>query len=97
MFLLVACSENVSMQWNVKAEAASRWHVPLGIFTSAAAELRILPELHPVGRPRARHLQTDQLEGRFTSVGHTQEQAGHELRDDGTCFEVAHIFFCFIW
>ena len=38
-FLLVACSENVSMHWNVETEAAPRWHVPLGIFTSAATEL----------------------------------------------------------
>ena len=91
VFLLFVCSENVSVQRNLEAKAASRWHVPLGIFTPAVAELRVLPELHPMGRPRARHLQTDQLEGRLASVGNPQEQAGHELRDDGPCFEVRQI------
>ena len=64
---------------NVEAKATSRRHVSLGIPPSAAAELRLLSKLHPMGRPRARHLQADQLEGRLSSVGHPQEQARHEL------------------
>ena len=47
--LLVACSENVTVQRNVEAEAAPRRHVPVGIPASAAAELGLLSELHTMG------------------------------------------------
>ena len=87
---LAACSTIVAVRWrDHQAEAASRHHVPVGIPAPAAAELRLLSELHPLGRPRARHLQADQLEGRLASLGYPQEQAGHELRDDGPSAEVS--------
>ena len=97
---LVVCSTNVSMQWTVKAEAASRHHIPVGIPASAATELWLLPELHQMGWPRAWHLQTDQLKGCLASVGYPQEQARHELWDNGPCFEVSCIVelcFVFVW
>jgi len=79
VFPLVACSKNISVQWDAKTETAPRHHILMGIPASAAAELQLLSELHTMGRPRARHLQADQLKGRLASVGHPQEQARHEL------------------
>lgn len=73
---------------DVEAQATPRHHIPVGVLASAAAELQLLSKLHPMGRPRARHLQTHQLKGCLASVGHPQEQAGHELRDDGPRSEV---------
>jgi len=103
VFALVACSKNISVQWDAKAETAPRHHVLVGIPASAAAELQLLSELHPMGRPRARHLQADQLEGRLASVGYPQEQAGHELRDHGPRSEVScclfrlfAVIFCYV-
>ena len=87
--LSVVCSTTVvAVQWDAETQAPPRRHVLVGVLTGPVTELRVLSELHPMGRPRARHLQTDQLEGCLASVGNPQEQARHELRDDGACFEV---------
>jgi len=93
--LSYVCSKNVSIQRNVKAEAAPWRHVSLGVPVAVAAELWILSKLHTMGRPRAWHLQADQLKGRLTFVGNSQEQARYELRDDGPCFEVVLCFILF--
>ena len=58
-------------------------HLPVGVPAGDAAEPRLLPALHQVDEPAARHLQTDRLEGGVAPLGHAQEQAGDELRDDG--------------
>lgn len=58
-------------------------HLPLGVSPQAPPGPRVLPALHQVDEPREGRLQAGGLEGRLPAVGAAQEQAGHELRDDG--------------
>lgn len=55
----------------------------MGVPAQTAAGPRVLPPLHQVDQPRQGRLQARRLQGRVQVVGHAQEQAGHELRDNG--------------
>lgn len=58
-------------------------HLPLGVPPQAAPGQGLLPQVHQVEQPREGRLQTGGQQGRLPAVGSAQEQAGHELRDDG--------------
>ena len=62
----------------------------MGVPAADAAEQGVLSSLHQVDGPREGHLQTDGLKGCVTSVGAAEEQARHELRNDGTSAQVPH-------
>ena len=53
---------------------------------------RILPSLHHVDQPGDGHIQAARFQGRVTTVGQAEEQAGHELRNDGQGAEVCSLF-----
>lgn len=69
--------------WRQAQEPRRFHHVPVGIPAQAAAGPRVLPALHQVDQPREGRVQAGGLEGGVAPVGAAQEQAGHELRDDG--------------
>lgn len=58
-------------------------HIPLGVPPQTPARQGVLPSLHQVDEPREGRVQTGGLEGGVAAVGAAQEQARHELRDDG--------------
>lgn len=60
----------------------------MGVPADTVAEQRLLPSVHQVDRPQEGNLQTARLEGRFATVGTTEEQARDELRDDGQSAQV---------
>lgn len=60
----------------------------MGVPAEAAAGQGVLPEVHQVDEQGEGSLQVGRLEGRLEAVGVAQEQAGHELRDDGQGAEV---------
>lgn len=89
---------NGSAPWSQQAEEAKKaeardgreeeeprglHHLLVGVPAEAAAGPRVLPPLHQVDQPRQGRLQARRLQGRVQVVGNAQEQAGHELRDDG--------------
>ena len=63
-------------------------HIPVGVPAAAVAGARHMPPLHQVDRPTAGHLQAGRLQGGVQAMGVPQEQAGHDLRDDGQGVEV---------
>ena len=64
----------------------------MGVPAATAAECRLLPQVYQMDRSATGNLQACWFQGRLQAVGHPQEQAGHELRDHGTCFEVCYDF-----
>lgn len=60
----------------------------MGVPVEAAAGPRILSSVHQVDEQGTRCVQAGGQQGGLAAVGPAQKQAGHELRDDGTCFAV---------
>lgn len=58
-------------------------HVPVGILAQAATRPRVLSTLYQMDESRAGRLQAGRQQGGLAALGHTQEQTGHELRNDG--------------
>ena len=49
---------------------------------------RVLSEIHQMGKQREGDLQAGRQQGRVQTLGPSQEQTRHELRDDGPSSEV---------
>ena len=49
---------------------------------------RVLSQVHQVEQPREGGVQAGRQQGGVPALGHAQEQARHELRDDGQGTEV---------
>ena len=49
---------------------------------------RMLSKVHQMGKQREGNLQAGGQQGRLQTVGASQEQAGHELRDHGQSSQV---------
>lgn len=60
----------------------------MGVPAEAAPRQGVLPQVHQVDEQGEGSIQAGGLEGGVPVVGHAQEQARHELRDDGTGPEV---------
>lgn len=60
----------------------------MGIFAQAPPRQGVLPEVHQVDQQGEGGVQAGGLEGGLEALGPAQEQAGHELRDDGEGAEV---------
>lgn len=60
----------------------------MGVPAEAAPGSRVLSALHQVDEPGEGCLQAGGLQGGLPTMGNAQEQAGHELRDDGQGAEV---------
>lgn len=62
--------------------------VSLGVSAKVATGPGVLSPVHKVDQPRARRVQARGQQGRVEALGSAQEQARHELRDDGTGVEI---------
>ena len=63
-------------------------HLPLGVLAQATAGQGKLPAFHQVDQQGERCLQVGRLQGRLQALGPSQEQARHELRDNGPSSQV---------
>lgn len=78
-----AAHRRASRAWRQAQEPRGLHHLPVGVPAEAAAGPRVLPALYQVDEPREGRVQAGGLEGGVAAVGPAQEQARHELRDDG--------------
>ena len=66
-----------------------RHDLPVGVPAEAAAGQELLPQDHQVDQPGEGRVPADGQQGGLAALGPAQEQARHELRDDGQGIEVS--------
>lgn len=70
-----------------------RFHdVPVGVFVETVTKLRLLSAVHQMVEPGKGRIQIGRLQSGVEALGRTQEQTGHELRNDGTSSQVIVLF-----
>lgn len=68
-----------------------RFHdVPVGVFVETITKLRLLSAVHQMVEPGKGRIQIGRLQSGVEALGRTQEQTGHELRNDGTSSQVLY-------